>query len=257
MLLLTADLPSRRESRSARAALSLAVFLPVLAGLSILAHRGGVIDTRAFLILIALCGLICLSGLGLIASGLRSLWTHGTRGGRRLSWALFLFMPFIVLYLVAALAYLVRPTLADVSTDLINPPLFASEMRTSGANASALVAGRLQDGYPDILGVRFKAPLDATREVITQVAADLGWRRVRQRGRIGADNDLFIEYEHGTPVLAMPVDIVIRATDEGETTFVDIRARMPDVPHDLGVSAGLIARFMADLDYAMIGIAEP
>lgn len=257
MLLLTANLPNRRASRSARWALNLAIFLPVLAALSILAHRGGMIDPTAFLVLLGLCGLICLVGLGLFAVGLRSLWVHGTQGGRRLSWALFLFMPFIVLYLGAALAHATRPALSDVATDLINPPLFEAERGADAASASAVVAGRLVDGYPDLLGVRYKAPLDATREVIGQVAADRGWQRVRQRGRIGADNDLFVEYRHRTPILAMPVDIVIRATDEGETTFVDIRSRMAHVPHDLGVNAGLIARFLADLDYAMIGVAEP
>ncbi|MBO6554524.1 MAG: DUF1499 domain-containing protein [Roseitalea sp.] len=256
-MLLTATLPSRRPSRSARWALNLAVFLPVLAGLSILAHRGTLIDTPTLLVLVALCGLLCLLGLLLFAFGLRSLWVHGTRGGRRLSWALFLLMPFVVLYAIAALAWALRPALSDVSTDLIDPPVFASERRAHGTGAPAVVAGRLHDGYPELLGTRFKAPLDATDGVVTEVAETLGWQRVRGRGRIGADDELFVEYAYKTPVLNMPVQIVVRTTDEGETTFVDVRARMPHLRHDLGISAGIVRRFLADVDYEMIGIAEP
>ncbi|MCR9120649.1 MAG: DUF1499 domain-containing protein [Phyllobacteriaceae bacterium] len=256
-MLLTATLPSRRPSRSARWALNLAVFLPVLAGLSILAHRGALIDTQTLLVLVALCGLVCLLGLLLFAIGLRSLWVHGTRGGRRLSWALFLLMPFVVLYGVATLAWALRPAVSDVSTDLIDPPVFASERRAHGTGAPAVVAGRLRDGYPDLLGTRFKAPLDATDGIVAEVAETLGWQRMRGRGRIGADDELFVEYAYRTPVLSMPVQIVVRTTDEGETSFVDVRAQMPDLQHDLGVSAGIIRRFLADIDYAMIGIAEP
>jgi len=256
-MLLTATLPSRRPSRSARWALNLAIFLPVLAGLSILAHRGTLIDTPTLLVLVTLCGFLCLFGLLLFVISLRSLWVHGTRGGRRLSWALFLLMPFVVLYAMAALAWALRPAVSDVSTDLIDPPVFASERRAHGNGAPTVVAGRLRDGYPELLGTRFKAPLDATEGVVAEVAETLGWQRMRGRGRIGADDELFVEYAYKTPVLNMPVQIVVRTTDEGETTFVDARARMPHLRHDLGINAGIIRRFLADIDYAMIGIAEP
>lgn len=256
-MLLTAELHSRRPSRAARAAFGLAVFLPVLAGLSVLGHRGGLIDTPTFLALAAVCAAICLVGLILFAIGLRSLWVHGTAGGRRLSWALFLFLPFLVLYCAATLAYLARPVLSDVSTDLIDPPLFVAEIEDNETADVARVAGQLREGYPELLGARFRAPLDATSEVVSAVATQLRWRPVGRRGRVGADNELFFEFRYRTPVLAMPVDIVVRAVDEGETTFIDARSRMADLPHDLGVNAWIIGRFQADLDYAMIGVAEP
>ena len=257
MLPLIDRLPGRRVSLGARWALRFAVFLPLLAGLSVLAHRGGLIDTPTFVILIVLCGVICMVGLCLFAVGLRSLWVRGTAGGRRLSWALFLFMPFIALYLAAALAYMIRPALSDVSTDPINPPPFAAELRAGGADAAALAAARAPHGDLCLSGLRFKAPLDATRDVFGQVAAGLRWRRVRQRGRIGADDELFVEYSYRTPVLAMPVNIVVRATDEGDTTFIDVRSRLGHLRHDLGLNAWIVGRFLADLDYAMIGVAEP
>lgn len=256
-MLLTANLPRRVPSVAAAWALRLAVFLPVLAALSILAHRGGTIETPAFLILMALCAVICLAALGLFMAGLRSLWVHGKRGGRKLSWALFLLLPFLAFFGWVATNWIVRPMVSQVSTNLVDPPLFAAEIGGGAISASALVAAQLVDGYPALTGVRFKAPLDVTVDLSDRIAAEIGWQRQRGRGRVGADDAVFAEYVYKTPVLSLPLDIVVRAADEGETSFVDVRARMRFLPHDLGLGARVAGRFQAELDYAMIGVAEP
>lgn len=254
---LTANLPRRPPSRTANWALRLAVFLPVLALFSVFAHRSGAIATPAFLTLMVLCALICATALLLVLVGVRSLWVHGARGGRKLSWALFLLLPFLLVYGWIAVVWIAQPTLSDVSTDLINPPLFSDEVQDDGATASALVAARLIDGYPALGGARFKAPLDATNTVIYQIADDLAWQPEASRGRVGADDEVTTEFVYRVPVLNLPFDIVIRASDEGETAFVDIRVRTAHLPHDLGTGARIVTRFLAELDYAMIGIAEP
>ena len=252
---LTAQLPPRPVSRAAKWTLRLAVFIPILSLLSILAHRNRLIESADFLILIGLVGALAAVALILFCIGLRSLWVFGTKGGKRLSWALVLLAPFIGAYLWAAATFVMTPTSSDISTDMIAPPLFAAELRQDeGPVARALAAGGLADRDVDLAGRRFTAPLDATYAVIETLAARKGWRVHERRGRIGADDDLFLQYTWRTPVLNMPVELIVRATDEGDTVFVDARARMPHVTHDLGYNARLIQRFLADLDFAMIGV---
>ena len=256
-MVLTSNLPARQPSRAAMWSLRLAVFLPVLAALSVLGHRGAFVDTPTFLILIVVIGVLLALALLLFAIGMRSLWLYGMRGGRRLSWAMLLMLPLIAAYAWAGVAWISHPALTDVSTDLVDPPLFSSEIARAGANATALVAGDLIDGYPELVGQRFSAPLDVVDEQVRAVANRLGWRLAQQRGRIGADDAILLQYEHQTPILRMPVQLVVRSTDEGDTIFIDVRSRMPYVAHDLGHNARLVRRFLFDLDFAMIGVAEP
>lgn len=51
--------------------------------------------------------------------------------------------------------------------------------------------------------------------------------------------------------LRFPSDLVIRLTDEGEATFVDLRSASHFARHDLGDNADRIRRFLADLDARM------
>ena len=51
--------------------------------------------------------------------------------------------------------------------------------------------------------------------------------------------------------LRFPADLVIRLTDEGESTFVDLRSASHFAQHDLGDNADRISSFLADLDGRM------
>jgi hypothetical protein len=51
--------------------------------------------------------------------------------------------------------------------------------------------------------------------------------------------------------LRFPADVVVRLTDEGEATFVDMRSASHFAQHDLGDNADRIRRFLADLDARM------
>lgn len=51
--------------------------------------------------------------------------------------------------------------------------------------------------------------------------------------------------------LRFPADVIVRLTDEGESTFVDMRSASHFAQHDLGDNADRIRRFLADLDARM------
>lgn len=64
-----------------------------------------------------------------------------------------------------------------------------------------------------------------------------------------------VQYQTRTLVLGIPQDILIRLSEEEETTFVDMRAATRDGDHDLGLNADLIRAFLLDLDVRLLGIA--
>ena len=197
---------------------------------------------------------LALIGLFLIIVAFRSLWLHGTRGGRRASWALFLTFLTLFPFCLYAFAWIVTPHQSDVSTDVVDPPLLVEETNSQDGNPAALVASRLKDGYPHLSGRRFKAPPEAIEETILRTAEKQGWTLVSRRGRIGADDELYFEFAYTIPVLAIPGSVVLRLSDEGDTSFVDMRARTEYVTHDLGWNARLIDRYLKALDFDLIGI---
>ena len=64
-----------------------------------------------------------------------------------------------------------------------------------------------------------------------------------------------IQYRTKTLVLGVPLDILVRLSEEEETTFVDMRSATRDGDHDLGLNASVIRTFLHDLDVRLLGIA--
>ena len=64
-----------------------------------------------------------------------------------------------------------------------------------------------------------------------------------------------LQYRTKTLVLGIPQDVLVRLSEEEETTFVDMRAATRDGEHDFGINADLIRTFLHDLDLQLLGIA--
>jgi len=64
-----------------------------------------------------------------------------------------------------------------------------------------------------------------------------------------------LQYRTKSLILGIPHDMIIRLSEEEETTYVDMRAATRDGDHDLGLNAELIRTFLRDLDVRLLGIA--
>jgi hypothetical protein len=252
--LILRPLPERRRSLAAGWSLRFSIFAPVLAVVSLIAHNAGIVNTPTFFVLADCVVALALLALVLIVVALRSLWVHGMRGGHKAIWALFFTLATLAPFCVVLFSWIVLPHQNDVSTDIVDPPLLVGETLSSDGNPAALVAAQLQNGYPHLNGRRFKAPPEAIEETILKTAEKQGWRLVSRRGRIGADDELYFEFAYTIPVLAVPGSVVLRLADEGDTSFVDMRARTDFVTHDLGWNARLIDHYLKALDFDLIGI---
>ncbi len=242
----------RRQSRAARWAMPPSVFSPVLAGVAILAHRFGSLSEQNFiLVLLAALGFAVAGGL-LALLGLRSLWRDAAIGGRRSALALLFCMP--VLMPAAAAVWLSQTTahLSDISTDPQDPPHFSVRAASgSGINTNEpprVNAVLQKQYYPDVTGRRYQLSADGIAAQISALAAESGWSQTHGGPVAQPNGEWIIEGTVTTTILGFKDDVVIRVTDEGESTYVDMRSASRFGGADLGANARRIVAFMNALD---------
>ena len=110
--------------------------------------------------------------------------------------------------------------------------------------------------YPQVTGRRYDGSPDRILTAINKVIAANGWTVVAQKGEPGVDEEILLEVVARTFLLGFTSDAVIRLSDEGETTYVDMRSVSRYGIHDLGENADRITAFMAALD-AEVQSAQP
>ncbi len=248
----------RREAPAARAALRLAALPIPLLLLAGLLHRASMITLTPLMIVIAFAWLLAALALVAAVIALRAIWLRGDRGVGAAAGALVLAL--IVLAIPAAIAVeLVRlPRIADVSTDLVDPPLFTAApdqvvMRPlpNAAERAAQLAA-----YPEIVPRHYPQSPERVYQAVAALVAARGWPATDQRAP-DSDNEVgWIEARAATPLLALPADVVIRIIADETGTLVDMRSASRIGAHDLGDDARRIRGFFEDLDAALQGVVE-
>lgn len=151
------------------------------------------------------------------------------------------------------------PAIHDVSTDLADPPAFASlplradnDIAIPGADDAAMRrmtprqrwAALHQQHYGDIRSLRVAAPVAQTMTRIEAVIAERGWDVSaidRINGRIEAtDTSMFFRFKD---------DVVIRVRPASslDASIVDVRSVSRVGQHDFGVNANRVRAFLADI----------
>ena len=254
-----ADYTERRLSRSAGWSRRLAAFSAVLFVVSGIGHRYGFLDTPGFIPVIGIVALLAMAALLLSARAFYRLWHYSDRGGRDLSVGALISL--IVLTPFALMAYLAftRPVLTDISTDVEDPPAlrFAAGARTPDMNPLGTYTDEQRraqlDGYPLVTGRRYDVSEERVMTAINTIIEDRGWQIVRP-WRV-SQIDTSIEALAHTSILAFPQDIAIRTTNEGQSTYVDMRSASRYGGHDFGDNAARIRSFLADLDVEISSLA--
>jgi hypothetical protein len=255
------SIAERRSSRSASWASRLATFSAVLLVVSALGHRLGLVETVGFFWLLGVVVALAVTALVLSGAGFLDLWTDGDHGGmsaaRAAVVALFVLSPFVV----SAWNVYAYPQLSDISTDVVDPPPLeaAAGVRTQAMNPvgpiSPELGARQNENYPDVTGRRYPLSADRVQELAAGLVLDQGWQFTRPPTAPLDGGDNFIEALAHTMLLALPVDVGLRITDEGETSYVDMRSAWRYGRHDLGDNAQRIADFLLLLDAAVAGAA--
>ena len=232
----------RQGSISARWSIRCAIFALALMAVAVLLHRFGQIATGPFLSVLALAAVIAALGIILSVTGLTGLWLHGHAGGRRAAAALALCLIALSPFGFALYKAVTLPRLADVSTDLADPPQFAKSA------ASGLKPDLQSAAYPDVTGRRYGIAGENLLTLVERRVLESGWRVIERRGRLGATGETLLEAEATTLIVGFKDRIVIRVTDEGESAYVDMRSKSSFGGYDMGANAARIVKFMQALD---------
>jgi uncharacterized protein (DUF1499 family) len=242
----------RRRSISATWSVRIAFLSAILFVLSGLGHRFERIETPEFLWLLAIVAGLALLALLLAFNGFTSIWRRGDRGFPSAFWGVVIALIVLAPFATTLYQALALPTIYDVSTDITDPPdLFAAGQRTERMNPLVNDRGSrsLQStAYPEVTGRRYDGSPDRILAAVNKVIVNNDWKIVSQKGEPGVDEEILLEVVARTWLLGFTSDVVIRLSDEGDTTYVDMRSVSRYGIHDLGENADRITAFMTALD---------
>jgi hypothetical protein len=225
----------------------LGLFAIPVAGLAVLAQRGGKID---FISAVAATGAGMALALTAILLGIAAfaiIWVRGNRGAAAA--AVGVISGILVLsppgYFLARGWHL--PALTDIATDPAHPPafVFAGAERKPGENSLTYPAEQAVAqlaAYPDVQPLRVSQPPDEVHALALQLAEQRGWR-ILDQGYTARR----IEAVATSMILKMSDDIVITVSPDGTGARVDMRSASRTGHRDLGENAQRIRAFLAEL----------
>ena len=171
----------RVPSRAAKWCEDLAAFCVPYIALTILGHRFGLVDLQSTLWLLALGIALLVASILLGIRGLIDLWTSGRKGGVRAARGIALAALLLTPFAYFGFKAFALPPLYDISTDLIDPPLYDNALDDREAGMNDVVAPdeetramQLQ-AYPRVTARRY--PLGAGRvfRAVAELVQERDW----------------------------------------------------------------------------------
>ena len=134
----------------------------------------------------------------------------------------------------------------DISTDTTNPPAFSAvlPLREGASNPAEYVptqAAAQAAQFPDIKPISSSLSRDAAFNRAFEVAIDMGWEVVANDVTTG-----MIEAVASTPFFNFKDDVVIRVSESGGNSIVDIRSHSRVGRGDRGKNAQRVRKFIAE-----------
>ena len=141
------------------------------------------------------------------------------------------------------------PAIHNISTDMSDPPQFDKVVALRGENSNPhdydiqKLASVQAEAYPHI---KTKLTSLSANEAFTRAQAlvpELGWELVSANSEAG-----LIEATETTALWGFKDDVVIRITESGEQSAIDLRSVSRVGQSDLGANANRIAKFLDAFD---------
>ena len=135
------------------------------------------------------------------------------------------------------------PPINDITTDLENPPAFASasdvpDFEGRDMSYPPAFVDMVRTHYADIKPIRLDQPTLSAYEKAIATAQSLGWQIVHQNPKA-----LTIDARDTSFLFKFVDDIVIRVTADGSDAVIDVRSKSRDGKSDLGANAARISKF--------------
>ncbi|MCV3210568.1 DUF1499 domain-containing protein [Mesorhizobium sp. YC-39] len=250
------EIAERQTSKAAGWSRRTGAFSVVLLLTALIGHRYDLVETPAFLWVLALVALLAAFALLFAGFAFSRLWNFGDRGGRDLAVGALLALLVLAPYSVVAYRAATYPPLSDISTDFDDPPALAAA-RTGDMNTlSPPTPGeqRLQtETYPLVTGRSYDLPFDSVLEAVETVLDRRDWRLAVPFPDARGQSEVTIDALAKSFVLSLPADVAIRVADDGDAVIVDMRSASRYGRYDLGDNAARIVDFLAELDQEVAG----
>lgn len=257
-----AGLVEARWSRAARWSRRLAVLALAVAVIGLGSHNFGLIETPVFIWTLFVAAALAIAALLLVAAGFQRVWYSGDRGGADLTLAVVLSSLLLAPFCVAGWLGLSHPALNDVTTDLDDPPAFrvAQTFRLPPMNPLTLPTPQSradqERAYPELTGRRYGAAFDQITAAVETLMQQQGWKILSAMPENG-ELEITVEAMGRLPIIALPFDVAVRITDEGNAAYVDMRSASRFGGRDMGTNAGIVSGFLKDLDAQVSALAAP
>jgi uncharacterized protein (DUF1499 family) len=143
------------------------------------------------------------------------------------------------------------PPINDITTDLDNPPEFASasvvpEYAGRDMSYPPDFVSQVRDAYPDLKPIRLTLSPEAAYVKALATATELGWDISAQ-----SDARFVFDAREETHLFRFVDDITVRVVAVGTGSKVDIRSKSRDGQGDVGANAARIRRFEQTLQQAI------
>ncbi|CCV04096.1 conserved membrane hypothetical protein [Mesorhizobium metallidurans STM 2683] len=250
------EIAERQTSRAAGWSRRTGGFSAVLLLSVLIGHRYDLVETPAFLWVLAIVALLAALALLFAGFAFSRLWNFGDRGGRELAVGALLALLVLAPYGVVAYRATTYPPLSDISTDLDDPPALAAT-RTGDMNMlSPPTPGeqRLQtETYPLVTGRSYNLPFNNVLQAVETVIGRRDWQLAVPFPDASGQSEVTIDALAKSFVLSLPADVAIRVTDDRDAVIVDMRSASRYGRYDLGDNAARIVDFLAELDQEVAG----
>lgn len=241
-------------SRAALWSRRLAWFALAVLLLALLVFRSGEPTLEGLAPVAAAYGLALLALLLSLLAFAR-IWQIGHRGVGMAAGAFLMGVLMLVPAAYVVFKLVTLPALADISTDIDDPPAFSRSRIALDARTGRVPPDvpaerrRLQRrAYPKTVPIVLEVPAETAFDIARRAAIARGWQvleATRPGGRSGAGR---IEAVARARLLRTAEDITIRIRPRADGSRIDIRSASRIGPHDLGINAARIAAFADEVE---------
>jgi uncharacterized protein (DUF1499 family) len=247
-------LPPEPISSAALWSRRLAVFAATVGLLAVALARAKALAPMAALTTLGSAVAIALAALLLFSAACISIWRTGARGVGAA--AAGFFISGLVLAYPGYLAFeaLRLPELADVSTDIDDPPDFSHSHAALAARGLAAhprldapQRAAQRSAYPDVEPIIVDMEPDEALGLVLKTAAARGWRLIDQRAPSARSGDAHADFAVKTRLLGFDEDVTVRIRPMAGQSRIDLRAASRYGRHDFGANAERITAFAEEL----------
>lgn len=204
---------------------------------------------------VAAAYVVVLLALALALLAFARIWQSGHRGVGMAAGAFLLCALMLAPAGYLGFRLLTLPALADVSTDIDDPPAFSRSRVALDARIGRVPPDVAPDrrrqqrqAYPKAVPIILEVPAETAFEIARKAAVARGWQVLetsRPGGRSGVGR---IEAIARARILRTAEDITIRIRPRADGSRIDIRSASRLGSHDLGINATRIAAFAEEVE---------